>query len=167
MGSRNHSIHKSAKGFTLLEILVVMGLFLIVAGFGLFVSFDSLRGYSFREERDTIISALQKARSQSINNMCFGATCTDGKAHGVYFGIPHSYVIFQGVTYATRDVALDEVLTARNNVVAVSGATEVDFAPLVGTVVTTPITPMTVTVSDPTHSSVITFGTEGGMSWTH
>ncbi len=155
-------IHKrSSRGFTLIEILVVMGLFVILAGFGLFVSMDSFRGYMFRNERDVVISLLQKARSQAINNMCFGGGCTGGKAHGVHFG-PGQYVVFQGLSYVSRDSAVDEVTPVENNASSVVGS-DVIFSPLAATT-----SSATVTVSGTDgHTSIISIATEGQITWTH
>ncbi len=154
---------RNAQGFTLLEVLIVMAIFIMVAGFGLFVSLDTFRGYSFRSERDVVVSVLNKARSQSINNMCFGTACTDGKPHGVYFGAAGKYTIFQGASYATRDTALDEVVNASYKGATVTGTTEVVFAPLSAVVAS----PATITVTADSHSSVVTVGTEGQVVWTH
>ncbi|HRH24202.1 MAG TPA: prepilin-type N-terminal cleavage/methylation domain-containing protein [Candidatus Paceibacterota bacterium] len=162
MASRKISI---PKGFTLLEILVVMGLVLMVVAFGLIVSFDDYRGFTFRNERDIVVSVIQKARGQAINNMCFGAGCTDGKAHGVYFGTPGEYVVFQGTSYATRDVALDEVIAARDNASVVSGMTSVVFNRLRAD--TTTVGGTTLTITQPGHTSTITVEPEGRVWWTN
>ena len=153
------------KGFTLLEILVVMGLVLMVVAFGLIVSFDDYRGFTFRNERDIIVNVIQKARGQAINNMCFGAGCTDGKPHGVYFGVSGQYVIFQGADYASRDTAVDEVIEAKDKAAVLSGMTTVVFNRLRADAVTTGGT--TLTVSQPSHTSVITIEPEGRIWWTN
>lgn len=153
-------------GFTLLEVLVVMGLIIMVAGFGLVVSFESYRGYNFRSERDTIVSVLQKARSQAINNMCFGAGCTNGKPHGVYFGTIGKYIIFQGTSYATRDTAVDETINAANASASISGIQSVVFSTLSGDAVTVPASPATLTVIDTgAHTSTITVDASGRIWW--
>ena len=68
---------KNYSGFTLIEMLVSMGIIILIAGFGLFLSMDFYRGYLFHYEKDLVISILQKARSQSLANI-------DEKPHGVY-----------------------------------------------------------------------------------
>ena len=121
-------------GFTLIEVVIVMALVVLVAGFGLFVSMESYRGYSFRTERDNLIGTLQEARSEAVNNMCFGASCTDGRAHGVHIGV-NQYVLFQGESYASRDASADEVITARYNGLAAEAPsfTDIVFSRLAGT----------------------------------
>ena len=149
------------RGFSLIEIIVVMSLFIAVAGMGLFVSMDSYRGFMFRSERDSVVSLLNKARSQALNNMCFGATCSGGKAHGVHFAAGQ-YTIFQGYTYAGRDVASDEVVAARDLAASVTPLTDIVFSPLAATT-----SSGTFTVTQDSHSSVITVGTEGQIQWTN
>lgn len=152
-----------ARGFTLLEVLIIIGLIVIVGGLGLIVSMDSYRGFHFHNERDIIVAALEKARSQAINNMCFGGGCTDGKPHGVYFGTTGSYVIFQGASYATRDIALDEVIGQKDVAAVVSGTSEVVFQTLSGNG-----SVATVTVTDVSGKTfVITVTTEGRIWWTN
>lgn len=165
MASHKISIHK--RGFTLLEIIVVMALIVIITGFGLIVNFDDYRGYSFRNERDTVAGVLQKARSQAVNNMCFGAGCTDGKPHGVYFGIPGQYVIFQGASYATRDVAVDEIIESENNTSSIAGMQSVVFSRLSGDASVSPAnTPLTL-IDGANHTSVFTIEPEGRIWWSN
>lgn len=163
MASRRISI--TSGGFTLLEILIVMGLILMVVAFGLIVSFDDYRGINFRNERDIVVNVIQKARGQAINNMCFGAGCTDGKPHGVYFATAGQYTVFQGADYASRDSAVDEVIPARDKAAAVSGMTSVVFDRLRADAVTAGGT--TLTVTQGSHVSVITIEPEGRVWWTN
>ena len=149
-------------GITLVEILIVIALFAFVGGSALIISMDSYRGFSFRNERDVIISALQKARSQAINNMCFGASCTDGKAHGLHVASPN-LTLFQGGSYSVAD-PLNEVISANNNSAVLSGLTDVVFAQLSGDVAS----PGTITVTDTSlHTSSITINSEGRITWTN
>ena len=78
-----------------------MGLLVIVASLGLFMSMETLRGGSFRNDRNTAVSALQRARSLAINNMCFG-DCDNGKPHGVHFN-SDGVIIFQGENYTAGE----------------------------------------------------------------
>lgn len=159
------------RGFTLLEIIVVMALLVIVAGFGLIVSMDDYRGFNFRNERDVVAGVLQKARSQAINNMCFphgGGDCTDGKPHGAYFGTPGEYVIFQGSSYASRDQDADEVIEVKNAAASVTGFDEVVFSRLSGDADTSPSGTDTLTVVDDRgRTSVFTVEASGRIWWTN
>lgn len=158
------------RGFTLLEILVVMGLILMVVAFGLIVSFDDYRGITFRNERDVVVNVIQKARGQAVNNMCFDTNpatvnCTDGKPHGVYFGTPGQYIIFQGASYASRDTTVDEVIEAKSDAAVLTGMTSVVFNRLRADAVTTGGTTLTVTQQG--RDSVITIEPEGRIWWTN
>lgn len=88
----------SLRGFTFIELLIVIGIFVVIAGLGLFMSVNAFRGYLHRSERDIIVSILARARSEAMNNICVGPLCTDGQMHGVCFNAP-SYIIFQGASY--------------------------------------------------------------------
>lgn len=158
------------RGFTLIEVLIVMALIVFVAGFGLIVNMESYRATSFRTERDTLVALLQKARSESINNMCFSAACTGGKPHGIHMGA-HQYVLFQGESYATRDVALDEVVGARYLGLTTTAPSfnDIVFSRLAGTTTPNPGGTQTLTLVDSAgvETSVITVSLEGQISWTN
>lgn len=57
------------RGFTLIEIIVVIAIFSILITLGLFMSIDTFRGAFHRSEVDVIVSVLQKARSRAMNNI--------------------------------------------------------------------------------------------------
>ncbi len=157
-------------GFTLIEVTIVMSLVVLVASFGLIANMETYRGYSFRTERDALIATLQKARSESVSNMCFGSSCTDGRPHGVHLA-PHGYVLFQGESYATRDSALDETIAARYFGVAMTSPslTDIVFSRLAGTTTPNPFGTPTISLVDSagSGSSVITINPEGQITWTN
>jgi prepilin-type N-terminal cleavage/methylation domain-containing protein len=152
-------------GFTMIEVLLVMALIALVGAFALFVSLDTYRSSSFRSDRNLLVAALQRARAQAMNNICFddgGATftCADGKPHGVKI-LSNQIVVFQGSTYTGRDVAVDAPF--KTNVTTVSGASEVVFSQLSGT-----STVSTITLTDQSgHSSAISINSEGKIAWTN
>jgi prepilin-type N-terminal cleavage/methylation domain-containing protein len=57
------------KGFTLVELLVTIVIFSLLVALGLFMSMEAYRGASYRSERDTIVSLLQRARSRAMANL--------------------------------------------------------------------------------------------------
>lgn len=158
---------KSGKGFTLMEALIVLALMTMAGSFILLVSMETYRGSSFRSERNTVVALLERARAQSIGNVCIG-TCTDGKPHGVAIrpgDRPNQYVLFQGSDYASRDSAADAVFDS-NQLVSTSGLSEVTFAQL--SLVSSTIGGSTLTLSDAAgHISTITIGAEGQITWTN
>lgn len=161
-------------GFTLIEILIVIGIIAVVAGAGVFIDFDSFRGYSFHSDRDILISALQHARAEAVSNICRGGDCENGgKKHGVKI-LTDKYVIFQGNDYNSRDVDYDAFLDA-SPATGRSGITEVVFAQLSGNAssisssgdcATLP-EPLCIILQGGTRSSVITINSEGQILWTN
>ena len=127
---------------------------------------DSYRGHSFRSERDVLVSVLQKARSQAVSNMCFGAGCTDGKQHGVHIE-SNQYTIFQGATWAARDPAVDEVTAIQSKTITAVGFTDVVFAELSGTAAFTPAGATSTTLTDTAgkDTSIISITPEGRICW--
>jgi type II secretory pathway pseudopilin PulG len=114
---------KNDGGFTLIEITIVIALIIIIFGFGLTISFDSYRKDYLKTERDTLISILQKARGESINNI-------NDIPHGFYFD-GTDYVLFEGFSYDSRDVSQD-LKIAKNPSITIDGLKEVIFEQLSG-----------------------------------
>lgn len=87
-----------SSGFTLIELLVVVGLITVLMSLTLFFDIHSFRGDAFRSERDTLISTLQTARANALNNI-------NQSRHGVKINPSgyQGYVLFEGDTYATSD----------------------------------------------------------------
>ncbi len=157
--------HQAQAGFTLIELLVVLGMLAMVGSLALVVSMTSYRGYSFRNERDSLISSLERARSEAVSNMCFssaGAPCINGKPHGLHI-MSGQYVVFQGTSWASRDSAVDEQVPIQSKAIMFSGVSDVVFDELVGTAVTIPAAPMKITLTDPTGKdvSVVSLTPEG------
>ena len=117
------------RGVTLLETLVVMSLFITLAGLGLFVSFSEYRGTYFRDERILIIGALQKARSQALGNQCRATGCTGAIAHGVYFGTSNTYIMYEGSSYDSRHETEDERVEGGDASIRLTGCRDIVFQP--------------------------------------
>lgn len=161
----SHNILRQDNGFTMIEILIVIGIISIISLFVLWIGPDSYRGYLFRNERDTIVSILQKARSQAVSNICMGSGCTNGKPHGVHFGA-NKYIVFQGSDYATRDSAQDEEISSNYNLdLSGSTITDVVFAELSGDV----SLPGDIKLSDYINgqTSDININSQGRIAWTN
>lgn len=166
-------------GFTLIEMVIVISLIAVIGGFGLFFGIDSLRGYSFHSDRDTLVSTLQHARAEAMANICRGkaADCTDGgKPHGVYIDTTNrKYVIFQGATYVSRDSDQDAPIDA-NNLTTWKGVNEVVFAELSGDAASADSSPDCASEAEPiciivgdqaSRTSVITVNSEGQILWSN
>jgi len=89
---------EGSHGFTLVEVLLVIGLLVIIFALGLFMSMETYRGYSRRSERDTLVAVLERARSRAMANVdqhAWGA-CYDGSVAS-----DPQFVIFSGPSYAS------------------------------------------------------------------
>ena len=80
-------------GFTLIEIVIVIAIVGFLAIFGIIIGADSYARYNFHSEEDIAVSLLQRARSESINNI-------GGVTHGIYFADPADLILFSGSSYA-------------------------------------------------------------------
>ncbi len=140
------------KGFTLVELLVVMGIFTVLAGLGLFVSMGFYRSYSYSTQTGLLVSALQRSRSRSMNNI-------NATLHGVHVDAT-TYTMFQGATYAPADPNNEASVFA-------SGVTSLTSADVIFTQLSGSLTsgPLTMVITDGIHTSTISFNNEGRISW--
>ncbi len=150
---------KNNNGFTLMEVLITLGLIAIVAIVVSVVDINNFRGDSFRSEVATIGTALQTARANSFNNI-------NQKKHGVAFnpGGFNGYVIFEGGTYATRDTTQDIFIASSYALsFSPSSPTEVTFDQLSGNANYNG----DITLTDPQRgvSTVININNEGKIAW--
>jgi len=147
------------RGFTLTEILVTLAIFVLMAGIGLFMSFEAYRGATRRSERDTIVSLLEKARSRAMAN-------TDQSEWSVCYDAG-DYIIAKGAT-CDDSTAYDRI-EANAGVVAASdfsdfeSPNEIIFAQLTGNVVAAPYTIEVVQEGNPPEE--ITINYEGRINW--
>ncbi len=116
------------RAFTLIEILIVIGILSVLGAMTLFIDLGSYRGDAFRAERDTVVTLMQKARADALNNI-------DEAPHGLALfpaDHPKSYVLFDGTTYAA-DPASHDVVDASYDVGLAPGTpSEVVFEQLSG-----------------------------------
>jgi len=105
----------TSNGFTLVELLIVIGITLILAAAVAPIYGNLQVSSQLNENSSQIIQSLRLARERSVAR-------TNNSQHGVYFeidalGDKDKYVLYQGSTYDTRDsnydreVILDEVLS--------------------------------------------------------
>lgn len=148
-----------ARGFSLIETLVVVAIMALFASLPLFADVSSFRGDAFRAEVNSLGRALQSARADALNNI-------NQEKHGVairpdgYDG----YVVFEGDTYAGRNGARDVRLeTSYDIVIAPGSPTEIVFDQLSGST----NYDGNITLSDPNRavSAVISINHEGRINW--
>ena len=150
---------KSNKGFTLIEILVVICIVGVVAAMSLFIDINSYRGDAFRSEINNLGIALQTARADALNNI-------NQKKHGVaIFPADYSegYVVFEGDNYANRDNSLDNKIKASyKTTLDASSPVEIVFDQLSGNALDG-----NVILLDPERNltATISLNHEGEISW--
>jgi hypothetical protein len=129
------------KGFTIFEVLIVIGMSTVLLALALPVGF---RFYQFQVADETttgILSALRNAESKSRLGM-------ESSAFGVKL-LPTSYVLFQGDNYSTRLVSRDEVFSLSPGTTIESEGDEIIFARVTG--IPSATGTMTITLYERTH----------------
>ncbi len=146
---------RSKRGFTLIEVLIVLGIFILLAVSGLFMTLDAYRRYTFRSERDTIVSLLERARSEAMSN-------TDQTPHGFCFSnLDNEYILFEGIN--CEDVNIKKEITPALSDITLSGLpdTGVTFSPLSGQTNWSG----EITLTQGPNQTVININSEGLIEW--
>ncbi len=137
-----------------MEVIVVISIFTVLVGVGLFMSVGTLQGSIYRSEVGTIVSLMQKARSRAMANM-------DQSPWGVCYIAPN-YVSFKGP--ACIPAAAIDSFAAHQGVAATS-----DFAHTFPSVVFSQVagttTAVSFTVVQNGRSSNIQIKYEGTIIW--
>lgn len=132
MACKNRLFSNRAKSFTLVEILIVIGVLAILVVIA-FPAFHSFRVEAdLNDSVDKIINTLRLAQSKTLAS-------ERANQWGVYFStstVPHQYTLFQGTSYASRVTSSDEVYDLPESVeiydVNLVGEPEVVFDRLIG-----------------------------------
>ena len=106
------------RGFTIVELLVVIGLIMVMTALSVSFSFNYLRRHQLDYSGQIMVTEIQTARSQSLAQ-------ADNAAHGIAI-FPDHVIRFVGDSYATR-VAAQDVRTDFFGSFTVSGNTEMIF----------------------------------------
>jgi prepilin-type N-terminal cleavage/methylation domain-containing protein len=147
------------KGFTIIELLIVITITLILAAASVPIYGNLQVSAQLNENSAQIIQALRTAREYSVAGF-------NNVQHGVFFEInPDSddrYILYQGSTYATRNSSYDRAVTLDSSLTLstslTGGANEVNFSKGLGT----PIQIGTITLThDASGSKVIVVNSFG------
>lgn len=139
------------RGFTIVEIMIGLGILLIIVGLGLFLSMDLYRSYAFRSEQGTVLSVLHRARTRALSNI-------NQLPHGVHFQAD-KYVIFEGFTFVAS-ASNNEDFPASGAVTHTPTSLDVVFDQLTGNTA-----PATIVLAGQGHTATISFNSEGKIDW--
>jgi len=120
----------STRGFTFIEVIVVIALIAIIAQVTLASDISFYQKKTFNDEVNSLYLLVMRARIASMHNVCFGIPCVDGKSHGVHIEIDR-YVLFQGSDFSGRDVTEDEIVILSSSV-SLTSSGDVVFKQLSG-----------------------------------
>ncbi|HCR52495.1 TPA: hypothetical protein DIV48_02485 [Candidatus Kaiserbacteria bacterium] len=138
------------RGFTLIEIIIVVAIFSVLISLGLFMSMETLRGTLNRSERDIVVSALQKARSRALANM-------QQAPWGVCYIAP-DYIVFRGFECAPG--------LPTNETVPANTANSIVFpSPIVFSQLSATTTGGSITIAQDGRTATITVNQEGMIDW--
>lgn len=143
-------------GFSLIEIIVVLAIIGMIAAFGIIAGIDTYQRYNFRSQADATSALLQKARSESINNI-------GGRKHGVYFADSDNLILFRTVTdYAGRESGYDFKIEKAKTVTYsyTCGNDQVIFTQLSGQTAA-----CNITLTEGTKSVIVSVNNEGGINY--
>lgn len=106
------------KGFTLIELVVVLGLVVLFTGLAIPALRIAQKDSELSNEALHMVAVLRLAQSRTVSS-------DQASQYGVFFDTstsPDRYILFKGSSYAARDVAADEVNTLPASV-EISGIT--------------------------------------------
>jgi prepilin-type N-terminal cleavage/methylation domain-containing protein len=115
------------KGFTLLEVLIVLMMLSIIACSTLLFSFSFYSQNTLQAERNQLINLLQSARSQSMQNI-------NSKSYGVRIDtIKREYSMFAGEYFSVSDPSKNIIISYADNLNFASNTpAEITFSQLSG-----------------------------------
>ncbi|MES2225981.1 MAG: hypothetical protein V4480_04220 [Patescibacteria group bacterium] len=125
-----HARSNSLKGFTVAEVMLVIGLIALLGGMTAVEGFNAYRRALTRTDAERIFGLLRRARSDSIHGVCLSGTCTESPFHGVSLSA-HGATLFEGSDFKTRSQSVDETLSLEGTGIA-SSTGDILFAPLTG-----------------------------------
>ncbi|MFH1462511.1 MAG: prepilin-type N-terminal cleavage/methylation domain-containing protein [bacterium] len=117
------SLEKNGAGFTLVELLLVLGILALLMVVSLPLAADFYNNQQFDAQEQGIVQALRRAQSKAM------AQELDSQ-FGVYIAF-NQYILFKGSSYEGRDANFDETFDLPGSF-QVSGLSEIVFDKLTG-----------------------------------
>ena len=146
------------RGFSLIEILVVIGVMGAIFTFGMVINMNAFTENTLQNEESKLISALERARSHAMANMFQSsfAICY----------ISSNYII--SYDNACDGFGSDEIIPANTNIAKASNFSTI-FPTIIFTrlsgIVSIPPPPITIIITDGNKSTNITINNEGAINW--
>lgn len=141
------------KGFTLVEIILVVAIIAFIGALGVVVGIDTYSRYIFRSNIDKVVVLLQKARSSAINNI-------NEQKYGVYLDT-ENFVLFRGNGYVSSDSFNYRVEKSETSKVENTCGDKIIFEQLTGNVVTE----CKITITEGGKISTIEVNSQGGINY--
>ena len=117
--TRQNFVEEKLGGFTLLEILLALGIISILLAMIVPVSLDFYKSQELETQTQFLIQTLREAQSKSMSVEL-------DSPFGVYVG-NQSFILFKGNSYAGRDVQYDEIFDFPK-IISLSGISEIVFS---------------------------------------
>ena len=138
-----------SSGFTLIETLTVIGLFLLLLSAGLVIGLDAISRSALINERDLVVLMLTGARTRALANV-------NETSHGVRIEADQ-VIVFEGAPPGTNARTIE-----RNSAIEVSPPdVEIVFEPL-----TAKVGPSnSIILSENGKEAIIEINTEGRIEW--
>jgi Tfp pilus assembly protein FimT len=155
---------KIENGFSIIEMMVVIGILMMIFSFGLAVNLNFYKGYIFRSEQSILVSTLERAQSHAMSNLY-------ATSWGVCYHAPN-YVVFRG-TQCDPALPTNELIPANQNIAGISNFSSLTSFPVIvwsqlaGTTTTNaaPTTNTTIILKDGAKTATTTINFEGRIDW--
>jgi prepilin-type N-terminal cleavage/methylation domain-containing protein len=110
-----------AKGFTFIELLIVISLVLIVSVPASIFSFNFMSQMAVRDAAEYFSGAIREAQSLAMSGK-------DNASWGVHYeNSSHQFILFRGDSFSGRDTSFDEAMEINHNI-TVTGFSETIFS---------------------------------------
>jgi len=144
---------KSKKsGFTVFEIIFVMGFFVFLGAISLPFSIDAYQHYILSTETQMMVSILRRAQDMAMANKyedSFGISIQENQ-----------YVLFRGTSYLSRTISFDEIYPKAKSI-AIAPSNDIVFESVSGE----PDEAVMLTFSNTNSSQKIDINSQGAINW--